>query len=365
MHLVRFTCDGFRSLRAIAFDPAPGVNLIAGDNAQGKTSLLEAILFAATARSHRTYAETELVSTGADFFQIRADAQRSGREVAIDARWYQGVKRFRVNGVLQARISDVLGKLCVVLFSPEDIALIKGTAAHRRKFLDMELSQVSPRYLAALQHYRQALRQRNEILRMPNPEPALLDAWDAQLVQYGSALVQERVAFIARLSHHAATAYRSIAAGESMSLAYEPDVATGDDFGKVLAKTRAVDIRRRATTRGPHRDDLDFRVQEQSARSFASQGQQKTAALAVRLAELELVKERTGEYPILMLDEVFSELDEHRSRQLIEALDPAVQCLLTATAANYRACARDLRQRAFLNRDHAVFRIARGELEKE
>lgn len=357
MHLTRFTCDGFRSLRGIAFEPAPGINLIAGDNAQGKTSLLEAILFAATARSHRTFTEADLVRAEADFFQIHVDAQRAENLLAIDARWYQGVKRFRINGVLQSRISDILGKLCVVLFSPEDIALIKGTAAHRRKFLDMELSQVCPHYLAALQQYRQALRQRNEVLRALDPESALLDVWDAQLVQYGTVLMNERETFIARLSHHAAAAYCNIAGGESMALAYEPDIVSAGDLAKTLAKTRSVDIRRRATTRGPHRDDLDFCVQGQSARAFASQGQQKTAALAVRLAELELVKERTGEYPVLMLDEVFSELDEHRSRLLAEAIAPSVQCLLTTTDVN--------RQRAFPVREHAVFHIVRGELEKE
>jgi len=357
MHLVRFTCEGFRSLRSVAFDPAPGINLIAGDNAQGKTSLLEAILFAATARSHRALSETELVRAGADFFQIRAEARRDPRAVSIDARWYQGVKRFRVNGVLQTRISDILGKLCVVLFSPEDIALIKGTAAHRRKFLDMELSQISPRYLGALQLYRQSLRQRNEALRAAVPDAALLDAWDSQLIQHGAVLMQERQAFIDRLSHYAAESYRRVAGGETLAIAYEPDAASPDDFAKILAKGRPGDIRRRATMRGPHRDDLDFRVEDRSARAFASQGQQKTAALAVRMAELELVKERTGEYPVLMLDEVFSELDEHRSRQLIESLAPGVQCLLTATDPH--------RRHSLLHCEHAAFRIVQGNLEKK
>ncbi|HNR34346.1 MAG TPA: DNA replication/repair protein RecF [Candidatus Hydrogenedentes bacterium] len=357
MYLVRFTCEGFRALHAVAFDPAPGINLIVGDNAQGKTSLLEAILFAATARSHRALSESELVRAGADFFQIRVEARRDPHPIAIDARWYQGVKRFRVNGVLQARISDILGKLCVVLFSPEDISLIKGTAAHRRKFLDMELSQISPRYLAALQFYRQSLRQRNEVLRAAVPDAAQLDAWDAQLVQHGAVLMQEREAFIARLSQYAAESYRRVAGGETMAIAYEPDASSPGDFAKILGKGRAGDIRRRATMRGPHRDDLDFRVEGQSARAFASQGQQKTAALAVRMAELELVRERIGEYPVFMLDEVFSELDEHRSRQLIDSLDPGVQCLLTATAVH--------RRHSLLSREHATFRIVQGNLEKE
>ena len=357
MHLIQFMCTGFRILTEICFEPAPGINVIVGDNAQGKTSLLEAILFAATARSHRTNIETELVRHGESWFQLRARAARSDREIALELNWWKGVKRFKVNGVLQTRVSDILGKLNVVLFSPEDIIHVKGAGANRRRFLDMELSQISPAYLNALQQYRQVLRQRNELLRGESPNPDLLDAWDAQLAEHGIVLTREREDFVRELSKRATDAYKHIAGGEKLSLAYQPDVAPGESLGAVLAKTRATDVRRGATTRGPHRDDLLIEVAGQPARSFGSQGQQKTAALALRIAEIELVRERTGEYPVLMLDEVLAELDEHRSRLLFDAVDAQVQCVITTAAAATHP--------AVFHREDAVYRIERGVLEKQ
>ena len=357
MHLIQFVCTGFRLLAGVRFEPSPGINVIVGDNAQGKTSLLEAILFSATARSHRTNAETELVGHGESWFQLRAHAARHDREVTLELNWWKGVKRFKVNGVLQTRVSDILGKLNVVLFSPEDVVLVKGSGANRRRFLDMELSQISPTYLNALQQYRQALRQRNELLRRESPDPELLDPWDAQLAQHGVVLTQEREDFVRDLSRRAAEAYGHIAAGERLSLTYQADVPAAESLGAVLEKTRCSDVRRGATTRGPHRDELLIDIGGRPARNFGSQGQQKTAALALRIAELELVRERTGEYPVLMLDEVLSELDERRSRLLFDAIDPLVQCLITTATVT--------KHPALLGREDAVYRIERGILEKQ
>jgi DNA replication and repair protein RecF len=356
MHLVQFTCQGFRALQDLRFEPARGISVIRGANAQGKTSLLEAVLFTATARSHRTNLESDLVTAGQQWFRLSAEAARHDRNVTLEATWYDGVKRFRVNGVAQARISDILGKINVVLFSPEDIVLVKGTAAHRRRFLDMELSQVSPVYLNALQQYRQVMRQRNELLRAAMPDGAQLDAWDAQLIRYGTVLTQERDLFVSRLAGFAAEAYARIADGERLDLLYQPDVPTADRFAEVLAKSRTTDVRRGTTTRGPHRDDLDITVAGQPARAFASQGQQKTAALALKLAETALVNERAGEYPILMLDDVLSELDETRARRLFAAVDSGVQCLITTTVT---------REGGLFPPDCACYRIERGQLANE
>jgi len=331
MHLLELECYQFRCLRDVRLEPRERVTLLQGNNAQGKTSVLEALLYAATSKSHRTNREMDLVTYGEHAFSVRAQARRSDREVAVDANWWRGIKRFKVNGVPQTRLSDILGKINVVLFSPEDIVLIKGTAAHRRRFLDMALSQVRPVYLHALQQYRQALRQRNELLRQPKPDPELLDTWDAQLAQHGTSLVHERAAFVARLADLATTAYERIASDEKLGLTYRPDVAPDQSLREALLKGRASDVHRGVTLRGPHRDEVDVRVAGQSARTFASQGQQKTAALALRLAEVELVKERSGEYPVLMLDEVLSELDKRRAERLFEAIDEQVQCLLTTT----------------------------------
>lgn len=331
MRLVDFHCHGFRCLKDVHLEPSEGITLIRGNNAQGKTSILEAILYAATSKSHRTNRETDLVAYDQAGFRLRAQAQRSDREVTIEVNWWDGAKRFKVNGVAQTRISDILGKISVVLFAPEDIVLIKGTAAHRRRFLDMELSQIRPVYLNALQQYRQVLRQRNELLRQSDPGPDLLGVWDEQLAQHGAILVDERAAFVAQLAELGKAAYERIAGGEQIEVRYQPDVPGNESLRAVLEKARASDLRRQMTMRGPHRDDLEVRVAGQPARNFGSQGQQKTAALALRLAEVQLIHSRTGEYPIFMLDEALSELDAERSERLLDALGKEVQCLLTTT----------------------------------
>lgn len=334
MYLKRLTCTGFRCLNKIQLEPSPGINIIQGDNAQGKTSVLEALLFAATSKSHRTTTESELVAYDAEGFQIAADAARSDRSVLVEANWWKGAKRFKVNGVAQSRVSDILGKITVTFFSPEDISLVKAGASVRRKFMDMELSQLSPGYLAALQTHRQVLRQRNELLRTNNPDCDLLAAWDAQLAQHGVLLMAERNTFINELAELAQIAYAQIAKNESLKLSYKPDVGADADFAAVLEKARPTDLQRKMTTRGPHRDDVQLFIGGHPARTTASQGQQKSAALAIKLAELNLIHRRTAEYPILMLDEVLAELDSHRASHLFGAIEKGVQCILTTAGSS-------------------------------
>lgn len=331
MKLVELSCEGFRGLTGVRFRPAPGINIVRGHNAAGKTSLLEAVLFLATTKSHRTTQEADLVRLGSQEFHLSCRVERKDREVSIEANWWQGVKRFRVNGISQPRLSDILGKINVVFFSPEDIGLVRGAASSRRKFLDMELSQLSPRYLHALQQYRQVVRQRNELLRGPKPDPALLDVWDEQLADHGAVLIEERRGFVEVLAEPAARAYSQIAQSEPLTVSYRPDVREDASLAEILAQSRASDLRQGVTTRGPHRDDLEFIIDGEPGRQFASQGQQRTAALALKLAELELVRDRVGEYPILMLDDVLSELDARRSRQLFGAMAKGAQCFVTTT----------------------------------
>jgi len=355
MRLLRFECDGFRGLREVVFEPGTGRNIIRGGNAQGKTTLLEAVLFAATSKSHRTTTEADLLGHEATSFRVHALAQRNDRDVAIEANWFRGAKRFKVNGVAQARLSEILGRIHVVLFSPEDVNLVKGSASQRRRFLDMELSQLHPGYLTALQQYRLVLRQRNELLRMPRPDADLVAAWDDQLARHGRLLIRGRRNFIHQISALASEAYRAVAGEEELAVAYRPSVREEDDLREVLARERANDIRRRFTQRGPHRDDVELLVAEHPARTHASQGQQKTAALALKLAELALVNARIGEYPVFMLDEVLAELDRDRAARLFEAIPGAVQCLITTTEVRPEP--------GRFGPDTADFLIERGRLE--
>ena len=358
MHLTRVTAKGFRCLQAIDFSPEPGVNFIRGANAQGKTSVLEAILFAATSKSHRTNTEKDLVQHEAEAFQIRLEAQHDDRDLVLEANWWRNVKRFKINGVAQTRVSDILGRIKVVFFSPEDVGLIKGGAAQRRRFLDMELSQINPAYLNALQQYRQLVRQRNELLRQHRPDPDLLDVWDLQLAHQGRFLAEVRLNFVEELSQHAIEAYQAIAGNERLTLRYRPDIKLEEDYGAILRKHRESDLRRGMTGRGPHRDDIELAIEEYPARDFGSQGQQKSAALALKLAEVALVRARTGDWPILMLDEVLAELDAQRAHALMAAIAPEVQCLMTTTEL-------DRRPASPAQRSSILFTIRGGALEAE
>ena len=357
MHLLELTCDNFRGLTGLSFAPHASVNIICGDNAQGKTSILEAIQYLATSKSHRTNVESELVRRGEAGFRLSARVRRRDRDVELEAGWWQGAKRIRVNGVSQSRVSDLLGKINVVFFSPEDVALVRGSAAQRRTFLDMELSQLSPPYLHALQQYRIIVRQRNELLRHPRPDAAQLDVWDAQVATHGTVLMKERRQFVEELAPNASTVYATVAGQEEMVLAYRPDVRSDTTLGEALSASRQTDLRQGLTTRGPHRDDLVFSVDEKAARPFASQGQQKTAALALKLSALELVRARTGEYPILLLDDIFSELDLGRSQRLVAALPQGIQCLMTTTGLTDKE--------SLFATDCARFVVERGAIRQE
>jgi len=357
MMLRRVECRQFRCLCETAFMPEAGINVIRGNNAQGKTSLLEAILFATTSRSHRTSRESDLVRHGETRFRVVVEGECRERQVVIEATWSDGAKRFKINGAPQERVSDILGKLNVVLFSPEDLVLVKGSATYRRRFLDIALSQLYPAYLNSLQQYRQVLRQRNELLRGKHLDRALLDVWDTQLAQHGPVLLGYRCAFLGDLATFASGIYEELTGGETLDVRYRPDVPPGACFKTILNDSLASDVRRVLTSRGPHRDEVEFLVAECDARPYASQGQQKTAALALKLAEVELFKRRTGEYPILALDEVLSELDEKRAQRLLDAIKPEVQCLLTTTILEDRAILSGSRQKHFI--------IERGRLEAQ
>ena len=357
MWLTQLTCRRFRCLQDISFTPGPGLNIIHGDNAQGKTSLLEALLYVCTARSHRTQNERELVHHGEEGYSVTAVAERADREVTLEAHYWQKAKRFKINGVAQTRISDILGRINTVFFSPEEVELIKGSATQRRRFLDMEISQINNRYLAALQQYRQVLKQRNSLLKHPRPDNGLLDVWDAQLVGPGMTLMRERSTFVAALSIQATASYARIATDEALALSYAPDLEDPAAFEATLAQSRDTDLRRRQTTRGPHRDDIAITIAGKSARIYGSQGQQKSAALALKLAEIELIHDQTGEYPILMLDEVLAELDAHRAEHLFEFLADKVQCLVTTTE-------RELTEKIG-GRPYRRYQMTRGQLEAQ
>lgn len=332
--------NNYRSYASCELDPCEGVNVLLGDNGQGKTNVLEALYLTCTGRSHRTRQDRELIRWGADFADIRVEAQRRDGshqvEIVLPA---AGRRKLKIAGQEASRSGELMGHVTGVLFSPEDLRTVKDGPAERRRFVDMALSQIQPAYYYALQRYARALKQRGEALKAASFDPGLLttlDAWDEQLAGAGAELMRRRRDYIARLSELAAATHRDISDGrERLEIRYQPSVAAGDgerDILDALLAAREMDARRLVTSAGPHRDDVQILVGGRDVRAFGSQGQQRTAALAMRLSELDVMKAQMGEWPVLMMDDVMSELDPGRRRQLVSRLK-GIQTLITCTDA--------------------------------
>ena len=352
MQITELTLRSYRSYETLhlAFDP--GVQIFLGANAQGKTNIIEALYYAAFGRSHRTSSDAELIRVGADGAYIGLSFRRHDVPGELSFTFARGARRRITYAGESLRQRDLVGILPMVLFSPEDLFLVKGAPALRRRYLDAELSQASPAYYGELLRYTRILKQRNAVLkdireRLAAPED--LSPWDAQLARSAAYIVTRRIAAVAQLGALSARVQAVLAAGEELALAYEIAGAGAEDFAeddmteslhvwynKMLCEGRARDIARAATGVGPHLDDLVLRVGGMSLRSYGSQGQQRTGALALKLAELFYLQENIGEAPILLLDDVMSELDADRRRALLDFIrHEHIQTFITATDAAY------------------------------
>ena len=338
MRILRAKLKSFRNYAGCEFEPCAGVNVLLGNNGQGKTNLLEALYLCCTGRSHRTRQDKELIGWGADFASVQVQAERSDGSHEVEVILPAGGKRkIKIAGREAARSGELMGHITGVLFSPEDLRTVKDGPAERRRMIDMTLAQLRPAYYYALQRYNRALKQRNEVLRAAAASPSLvstLDMWDEQLAAAGSEIMRHRRAYIERLSETAEETYREIAGGrEQMQVRYQPSVTMGDDVQSnmdALFAAREMDVRRLTTSVGVHRDEVLLTIEGREVRSFGSQGQQRTAALSLRLSELSVMKDELGEWPVLMLDDVMSELDPSRRRQLIGRLK-GIQTIVTCT----------------------------------
>ena len=338
MRVVSAKLNHFRNYESCDFAPCAGVNVLMGDNGQGKTNLLEALFLCCTGRSHRTRQDRELIGWEADFASVRVRAERNDGSHEVEVILPAGGKRkIKIAGREAARSGELMGHVTGVLFSPEDLRAVKDGPAERRRMVDMTLSQIRPAYYYALQRYNRALKQRNEALRAAAVNASLfstLDTWDEQLAAAGAELMRHRRAYIERLSAAAEETYREIAGGrERLSVRYRPSVSGGDDAQsnlEALFGAREQDVRRLTTSVGAHRDEVLLAVEGREVRAYGSQGQQRTAALSLRLSELAVMRAEMGEWPVLMLDDVMSELDPSRRRHLIDRLD-GIQTLVTCT----------------------------------
>ncbi|MBQ7785589.1 MAG: DNA replication/repair protein RecF [Clostridia bacterium] len=350
MRVKSLVLKNFRNYEQAVIEPDSGVTVFTGENAQGKTNILEALHLCCLGRSHRTPRDEELIRWGSADARVQIQtAQQDGTHEVTILLSKNGKKKKTVRiGSRQAdRIGELFGHVCGVLFSPEDLSIVKDGPGERRRFLDMQLSQLRPSYFYALQRAVRTLNQRNALLKEIARNSSLiatLDMWDEQLAVIGAEIARNRREAIDMLSVEAAKAHASLTGGrEDLRLWYISQTREGQDTAEnLLARMRAArqeDLRRMTTTVGIHRDDMGVTINGKEARNFASQGQQRSAVLSLKLAQLEMAAKETGEAPILMLDDVMSELDPGRRRQLIERID-RVQTFVTCTDVSDLAGAR-------------------------
>ena len=334
MVVVSLELKHYRNFESSKVEFSPGVNIFYGDNAQGKTNLLESIYLCGTSRSHRGSKDRELIQFGEEEAHIRLhfskDLLSHRLDVHLKKRKSKGIA---VDGVPLRRSGDLLGYMHIIFFSPEDLSIIKDGPSGRRKFLDMEMSQLDKVYLTHLVRYHKILSERNNLLKQISRFPALLDTldgWDAQLLESGRVIIGKRAAFVEELDGMMRQIHGQLTGQkEEIKIIYENNT-TAEDFSRLLYEQRQKDINNGTTSVGPHRDDLQFQSNGMDLRRFGSQGQQRTAALSLKLSEIRMVEKETGDKPILLLDDVLSELDGHRQAWLLESIRD-IQTMISCT----------------------------------
>lgn len=320
----------------------PGLNIFYGDNAQGKTNIIEAVYLLTMGKSHRTNRYNELVKWNENTARVSIKFIKDDYEYNIDYVLKRNQsKQIKINGTRLNKLSDIIGNLNSVIFSPDHMKIIKEGPSERRKFIDSILSQVKPKYYYCLNQYLKVLSQRNVLLSGDTDNKSIekvLDIWDNQLVEYGSQLIKERQMFVKIIDNKARNINHQLSGGkENLRIKYlsfineEKDIKDiKEEFHKKLTESRSLDMRRGFTNYGPHRDDLVIYINDKEARNYGSQGQQRSVLLSLKLSEIEYIKDEKGSSPILLLDDVFSELDKSRQSFLISYIKD-VQVILTCT----------------------------------
>lgn len=334
MRLSSIELKNYRNYREIHIDFDKNVTIFFGDNAQGKTNILEAVYVCATTKSHRGAKDRDLIYFGEDEAHIKMILSDDEKSTRIDMHIKKNKnKGIAVDGIMLKRASELFGYLNVVFFSPEDLHIIKNGPADRRKFVDCELCQLDKIYLYNLANYNKILNQRNRLLKDIGFRPdyeQLLGIYDEQLEAYGDVVIKSRRKFISQLNEIISEIHLKLSGGkEKLEIIYEPDVEEGYIKDELL-KNREREIKQKVTCAGPHRDDINFKINGIDIRRFGSQGQQRTAALSLKMAEIRLVEMVTGNKPILLLDDVLSELDSNRQNYLLNSIQD-VQTLITCT----------------------------------
>lgn len=326
--------SNFRNYESLDLDFDYGTNILYGNNAQGKTNILEAVSVSGTTRSHKGSKDKEMIRFGEEEAHIKTVVNKKDMDYQIDVHMKKNkTKGIAVNKVPLKKASELFGILNIVFFSPEDLNIIKNGPSERRRFLDSELCQLDKIYLSDLAKYNKILNQRNKLLKDMVFRPDLketLPIWDAQLIDYGKRIIKRRKSFVDELNEIVFDIHKQISGEkEELVLKYEPNI---DDafFHDELNRAKERDMRFCQTSVGPHRDDMQFSVFDVDIRKYGSQGQQRTSALSLKLAEIELVKKNINETPVLLLDDVLSELDSSRQNYLLNSIHD-IQTIITCT----------------------------------
>lgn len=334
MTIKAISLQDFRNYESLDITLDKKNNIIFGDNAQGKTNLLEACFVSGTSRSFRNCHDSEMIRFGMNEAHIKTIVEKNGREVRIDIHFKKNKKKgIAVNRIPLKKSSDLFGLLNIILFSPEDLEIIKNGPQERRRFLDTELCQIDKIYLSDLTQYKKALMNRNQLLKDIYFEPSLRDTlpvWDEKVAEYGKKIIRRREAFILDIAPIVSEIHENLSGGkEKPVVTYSPDVKAEDIFD-TIEKNIEKDLRAGTTTAGPHRDDVLFKIADKDIRIFGSEGQKRTCALSLKLSEIKMIENSIHEEPVLLLDDVLSELDRNRQKMLLSSLN-GVQTIVTCT----------------------------------
>lgn len=355
MQIQSIELNNFRNYKNLYMELDGGTNILYGDNAQGKTNILEAIYLSGTTKSHKSSKDRDMIRFKKEESHIRTVLIKNDVRYQIDMHLKKNkTKGIAINGIPIKKATDLFGIVNIVFFSPEDLNIIKNGPSERRRFINMELCQLDKVYLYNLTNYNKVLKQRNYLLKDINFHPDLKDTlliWDEQLMQFGTELMKERRRFIEKLNHIIYPIHKNLSGDkENLQLVYEPNIQE-DQFKMQLEKNREIDIRTKMTSVGPHRDDISFMAGEIDIRKFGSQGQQRTAALSLKLSEIELVKGIIRDKPVLLLDDVLSELDSNRQNYLLNSIHN-IQTVISCTGLD-----EFIRNRFHINK---IFRVVDG-----
>ncbi len=348
MYIQQLSLTNYRNYDHLFVQFDDKINVIIGENAQGKTNLMEAIYVLGFSKSHRTTKDKELIQWEQNYAKIEGSVFKRNQQFPLEIQFTNKGKKAKLNHLEQQRLSDYIGALNIVMFAPEDLNLVKGSPQIRRRFIDMEIGQIQPIYIYHLGQYVKILKQRNHLLkqlqRRKSNDLTMLRVLTDQIIEHAAIILEKRFIFMKRLRTWANEIHRGISRGlEDLDLQYAPtiNVSEADEKENIVTvlkesfeRLETKEVERGTTLIGPHRDDLIFHVNGKNVQTFGSQGQQRTTALSLKLAEIELIYQEINDYPILLLDDVLSELDDFRQSHLLDTIEGKVQTFVSTTSVD-------------------------------